>query len=281
MAFAVVLGLGAGLAHAQVLPRAKTVEGYVVTAEIKALAPTKAAPGGAPEAQALAASLGQTSHATVKAWLAQTLSRIEIVSPDFILPAGTLVMHDAGERQYLLVNPKDKTYVVMDADALVSAIEGSVGVVNSQYLAQVHHTHESKAIAGQECRRAILTVTYASSMPFETDRILVQEKSSVEIWHMPATVSAAGLDHLFFKFRGDETKQVQKVVGQELGFPMEVNFVVTPAQAGAKAAAQPGSFHLVVTQIQAERLDPQMFTMPPAGYQRLERNPYFKAAARQ
>ena len=36
---------------------------------------------------------------------------------------------------------------------------------------------------------------------------------------------------------------------------------------------------MVVTEILAQRLDPGLFTLPPPGYRRLERNPYFKTAA--
>ncbi len=271
-----LIGVGAGLAGAQVLGRRKTVDGFVLTAQIKALTPPgQAAPGAAPEVRALAAGLARVAQITVKAQLAKASSRIEIVSPGFALPPGTLVMHEAGQRSYVLANPKDRTFVVMDAEALVNAVEGTMGVVDNEYQARVQHLRETKLIAGHLCSRSKLIVTYASSIPFESDRILVQQKNEVEIWHTPSGVAVAALDHLFFKFRGDRTGQVQKVVGQELGFPLEITFVGTPAAAGAKATAQPGSFHMVVTDIQADRLEPALFTIPPEGFRRLERNPYF------
>jgi len=37
-----------------------------------------------------------------------------VLSTDFVLPAGTLVMHKAGDRYYVIADPKEKTYLVMD-----------------------------------------------------------------------------------------------------------------------------------------------------------------------
>jgi hypothetical protein len=277
----VVLGttLAVGtLAEAQVAPPTKTVDAYSAAVEITALAPAgKAGPGAAPEAEALVGRLKSATKVTATALLSRAFTRIEITSTDFVLPAGTLVFHEAGQRHYVVADPKEKTYVVMDADALLNAIEGGAGVVNSQYQARTRHTHEQREIAGFKCYKSILEVTYGSTIPFESSSIVVQQKNNIEIWHTPSTVAAAALDHFFFKFRQDRTGEVQKVVAADIGFPLEISFIVTPAQADPKAAPQPGSFALRVTELKAGRVEPGVFQMPPVGYRRLERNPYLKS----
>jgi hypothetical protein len=86
------------------------------------------------------------------------------------------------------------------------------------------------------------------------------------------------MDHFFFKFQRDKTGTVRKVVEEELGFPMEVSFVVS--QSGAKKAAGPqaGSFRMSVTELRKDGALPgTLFQIPPDGYRKLERSPYFKS----
>ena len=258
-----------------------TVAGYIVTLKITALAPElKGSTTAAPEAQVLMGALRNISSLETRIHLSQDLSRQEILSTDFVLPAGTIVMHKAGEKAYLIADPKAKTYHVMDSAGLLSALEGGAGIVNSAYDAKVTHTEEKKQIAGFNCRKSIVTVSYASTIPLENDRILVQQKNDIEIWHTSALVSSAAMDHLFFKFQKDKTDVVRKALAQEVGFPMEVKFVVTQAGAGKKSqTAQPGSFHMVVTDVkQDKKLDSALFFIPPPDFRRLERSPYFAAA---
>ncbi len=258
------------------------VKGWAVTADIEALAPAMKAPGkAAPEAQALVGALHNTSKLSSRFTLAQDISRQEILSTDFILPAGTLVIHKAGDRFYVIANAKQKSYVVMDASELFTALEGGAGIVNTQYQAKVDHTSERRDIAGYPCRKSILTVTYASAIPFENDRILVQQQNQIEIWHTSFLPSRAAMDHLFFRFQQDKTGTVSKVVGEELGFPMEVRFVITQAGAKKSDAIQPGSFHYLVTAVSQEpKLDVVDFNIPPTDYRKLEKNPYFAGMVR-
>ena len=258
-----------------------TVPGYIVTLKISALAPElKGSSNAAPEAQVLMGALHNVSSLESRAYLTQDLSRMEILSTDFVLPAGTLVLHKAGEKFYVIADPRAKTYNVMDSASLLSALEGGAGIVNSAYDAKVTHTEEKKIIAGLPCRKSIVTVTYASTIPLENDRILVQQKNEIEIWHTSALVSSAAMDHLFFKFQKDKTGVVQKTLAQEIGFPMEVNFVITQAGTGKKSQeAKPGSFHMLVTDAkQDKKLDSGLFFIPPPSYRRLDRSPYFAAA---
>src|SRR5262249_21546634 len=119
------------------------VQRYIVTTEIEANAPELKAPGGASgEAQALASQIRHQAQLVSRFLLAQDFSRQEIVSTDFVLPAGTYVQHKAGDRFYTIADPKAKTYLVMDAETLLSALEGGAGIVNSQYEAKVRHTAE-------------------------------------------------------------------------------------------------------------------------------------------
>ncbi|HET7293557.1 MAG TPA: hypothetical protein VFM88_14125 [Vicinamibacteria bacterium] len=271
------VGVAAGVA-AQPVP--ETVSGYVVTAEIEAIAPEmKASAKATPEAQMMAGALRNISKLQSRFSLAQELSRQEIVSADFVLPAGTLVMHKSGDRFYVIADPKAQTYVVMDAADLMTALEGGVGIVNTAYDAKVLHTQERKDIAGFPCRKSIATVTYAASVPFENERILVQQQNEIEIWHTSHLVSGAALEHVFFKFQQDRTDTVRKAIRAEVGFPMEIRFVVQ--QQGAKKGTPPqaGSFHMLVTDVKQEKkLASSLFAIPPAGYRRLEKNPYFAAA---
>jgi hypothetical protein len=258
-----------------------TVAGYVVTAEIRATAPGFKTPtGSAPEAQVMAGALQGMSTLTSRFYLAQDLSRQEILSTDFVLPAGTLVFHKGGDKFYVIADPKAQTYLVMDSEALLNALEGGAGIVNTQYEAKVQHTDDRKMIAGLPSRKSIVTVTYVSSIPFENDRVLVQQKNDLEVWHTSALVSSAATDHFFFKFH--------KTVATEIGFPMEVDLRVVmgglargkPAAAPKAATLQPGSLHMVVTEVKKEpKLDSELFRIPPAGYRRLEKNPYFAAGA--
>jgi hypothetical protein len=278
LGLAVVFGGVAAGAAAQPIP--ESVGGYVVTVDIKALAPEMKAPAKAtPETQAMAGALRNISKLQSRFSLAQDLSRQEILSTDFVLPAGTLVMHKSGDRFYVIADPKQQSYVVMDAADLLTALEGGVGIVNTAYDAKVAHTMERKDIAGYPCRKSIATVTYAASIPLENERILVQQQNEIEIWHTSHLVSGAALEHVFFKFQQDRTEVCRKVIRSEIGFPMEIRFVVT--QQGAKKGAPPqtGSFHMVVTDVKQEKkLASSLFAIPPAGYRRLERNPYFAAA---
>ena len=255
-----------------------TVPGYVATFEVRATAPgLETSPGAAPEAQVLTSRLKGVSSVVSRVWLAQDLSRQEIVSTDSVLPAGTLVMHKAGDKFYVIADPKAQTYVVMDSQALLEALEGSGGVVNTQYEARVQHTDQKKIIAGVSCRRSVVVVTYVSSIPLENDRVSVQQKNEIEVWHTSELVSSAALDHFFFKFQQDKTGVVQKTVSSEIGFPMEVNMVVT--QGTGKKSGAPGALHMAVTEVgRASRLDASLFNIPPAGYRRTDKNVYFATA---
>jgi hypothetical protein len=259
-----------------------TVPGYVVTLEIRATAPGMTpSPSGAPEAQVLASRLKGTSSLRSRVWLAQSLSRQEILSTDSVLPAGTLVMHKAGERMYVIADPQEKSYVVMDSQALLEALEGSAGVVNTQYEARVQHTDERKVIAGLPCRKSVVVVTYISSIPLENDHVSVQQRSDVSVWHTSALVSSAALDQLFFKFQQDRTGAVQKAVSSGIGFPMAVDFVVTQGAGRRNAVPASGSLHMEVTEVRREpRLDAELFRIPPAGYRRTDKNVYFATGAR-
>lgn len=264
--------------HASAAPSAPpTIEGYVATVEIKATAPEMKAPAGAaPEAQAVVGSIRSSSSLVSKVYLAQDLSRQEIVSTDFVLPAGTIVMHKAGDRYYVIADPKAKTYAVMDSDALLNAFEGGAGILNSQYEATVEHTDEKKTMAGFPARKSILTVKYVSSIPLENDRILVQQKNDVEIWHTSALASAAAMEHFFFKYQRDKTGAVRKAVATEIGFPLDVKVVVTQGSGKKGTTPQPGSLDLTVTEIRKDpKLDSELFRIPPANYRRIDRLPFF------
>lgn len=257
-----------------------TVPGYVLTVETRAVAPgVKSPEPAAPEARALMEKLRGPASLTSRIFLGQDLSRQEVVSTDFVLPAGSVVLHKAGDKFYVIADPQAKTYLVMDSEQLLNALEGGAGIVNSQYEAKVQHTDEKKLVAGALCRKSIVTVTYVSSIPFENDRMLVQQKNEIEVWHTPEIVSPAALDHFFFKFQRDRTGAVQKLLASELGFPMEVRLVATQGT-GRKGAAAGGSLRVEVTEVRKERaLDSELFRIPPAGYRRVEKSPYFKDGA--
>jgi hypothetical protein len=258
-----------------------TVPGYVITMETRAIAPeVKAPPASAPEAQALMDRLRGPASLKSRFWIAQDLSRQEILSTDFVLPAGTVVLHKAGDKFYVIADPRAKTYLVMDSEQLLNALEGGAGIINSQYTAKVVHTEEKKLVAGVPCRKSIVTVTYVSAIPFENDRMMVQQQNELEVWHTSDIVSSATFDHFFFKFQRDKTGAVQKLLATELGFPMEVNLIVTQGTGRKSAAVQPGSLHAQVLEVRKEKeLDSELLRIPPAGYRRVEKSPYFKDGA--
>ncbi len=261
-------------------PRPETIEGYIVTAEIQAIAPEiRSSAKAAPEAQALTGALRTVAKLTSRFTLASDISRQEIVSGDFIVPAGTLALHKAGDRFYVLADPNAKTYVIMDAADLITALEGGAGIVNTAYDAKVVHTDERKTILGFPAKKSLVTVSYASSIPFENTHMLVQQQNEIEIWHTAHLVSGAALDHLFFKFQQDRTGTVRKAVAADIGFPLEVRFVISQKGAKKGAPPQPGSFHMLVSEVKLEKkLETSLFNVPPKGYRRLERNPYFAGA---
>ena len=259
------------------------VPGFVATVEVRALARELKATGPtAPEAQAMVGTLKAPTAVVSRFYLAQDLSRQEIVSTDFVLPAGTVLLHRAGDKAYVIADPGTKTYAVMDAEALLAALEGGAGIVNTQYTAKVLHTDERRMIAGLAGRKSVVSVTYVTSMPLENDRIFVQQKNDIEIWHTSGLSSAAAMDHFFFKFQRDKTGEVRRALAENIGFPLEVKFVVTQAGAGPKAGTvQPGSLHAIVTDLRKEaKLSAALFRIPPAGYRRVERLPYFGAVGK-
>ena len=129
----------------------------------------------------------------------------------------------------------------MDSQALLEALEGSGGVVNTQYEARVAaHRREEGRSPALPCRKSVVVVTYVSSIPLENDRVSVQQRNDVEVWHTSALVSSAALDHLFFKFQQDRTGAVQKAVASEIGFPMEVDLVGHPGRGPQGAGARAG-----------------------------------------
>jgi hypothetical protein len=241
-----------------------TVPGYVATVEVAALAPGASA----------------RTRLDARVHLAEDLSRVEVLSRDFILPAGTILLHKAGERFYAVADPQAKTYFAMDAGVLLDALEGAAGIVNSKYVAEVRDTDEKKTIAGHRARKSIVTVTYASSVPFENDRILVKARNEIEVWHTSELVSEAALDHFFFKFQRDKTGDVKKVIAPRIGFPLEVRFVVTQGEGARATAVQPGSFEMKVTEVKTEKaLDSELFRIPPAGYKETGKSPLKGAGA--
>jgi hypothetical protein len=254
-----------------------TVEGYVATVEVKALAPElKRSRKAAPEAQVVIQQLKETTRLASRFSLAKDFSRQEVLSTDFVLPAGTLLLHKGGDRFYVIADPKAKTYHVMDSEQLLNALEGGAGILNTEYQAKVTHSPEKKDILGFRCRKSTVTVTYASSIPFENDRVIVQQNNDIEVWHTADLVSNVVMDHFFFRFQKDKTGTVKRVLEAELGFPMEVSFVVTQAGAKKQTAPQPGSFQMRVTELRKEpKLEGTLFQIPPDGYRKLERSPYF------
>ena len=68
-------------------------------------------------------------------------------------------------------------------------------------------------------------------------------------------------------------------MAQDIGFPLEVKMVVTQAGTGPRAGTiQPGSLHATVTELEKEtKLDSTLFRIPPAGYRRVDRLPFFGA----
>ena len=259
------------------------VPGYIATVTIEALArDLRPATASAPEAQAMLGALKAPTSLVSRFYLAQDLSRQEIVSTDFALPAGTVILHRAGDKAYVVADPATKTYAVMDAEALLSALEGGAGIVDSQYTAKVLHTDEKRVIAGLNARKSIVTVNYVTSMPLENDRILVQQKNDIEVWHTSGLSSAAAMDHFFFKFQRDKTGEVRRAMAQEIGFPLDVRMVVTQDGKGPKAGtAQPGSLHATVTDLRKDaKLDAGLLRIPPAGYRRVDRLPFFGAGAK-
>lgn len=251
------------------------VQAYSMVVEIEATAPALKTPDtAAPEAEAVLGRLKSATKLQSRFLLTLDTSRQEILSTDFALPAGTLVYHKAGDKPYVIADPKTKTYAVLDSATLLNALEGGAGIENSQYQVKVQHVPEKKVIAGYECRKSVVTVTYVSSIPLENDRVLVQQKADVVVWHTSQLVSQAAMDHLFFKFQRDKTGAAQKALATELGFPMEVSFTITQAAGAKSKAVQPGSFHMIVTEAKGEKLDPATFVMPPPGYQKADKNPF-------
>jgi hypothetical protein len=170
----------------------------------------------------------------------------------------------------------------MDADALMDALEGGVGIVNRQYEAKVEHTADKKTVAGLSCRQSKVLVTYVSQIPVENDTVLVQQKNAVDVCHTSQLVSGAAMDHFFFKYQRDKTGAVQRAIAADIGFPLEVSTVVTQgASSGPKAkVARPGSLKMVVTEVRQDKaLDTALFRIPPAGYRKIDRAPYFAPGA--
>jgi hypothetical protein len=259
------------------------VAGWTAQLEVDALVPNlSSAAATAPEAQAVVGKLKAPTALVTRVFIAQDLTRHEIVSTDFLLPAGTIVLHRAGDKAYVIADPKTRTFAVMDAEPLLDAIEGGAGIEDSQYTATVVHTEEKRVISGQNCRKSIVTVNYVSAVPVENSKVLVQQKNDVEVWHTSGLASAAAMEHFFFKFQRDKTGTLRQTLAREIGFPMEVKMTVTAAGKGARAStAQPGSLHALVSDLKKEeKLEAALFRIPPAGYRRVDRLPYFGAAAR-
>jgi hypothetical protein len=105
------------------------VAGYVVSVKIDAVA-RELKPTGttAPEAEAMLGTLKAPTAILSTFYLAQDLSRQEIGSTDFFLPAGTVILHRAGDKAYVIADPTTKTYAVMDAGTLLGALEGGAGI---------------------------------------------------------------------------------------------------------------------------------------------------------
>jgi hypothetical protein len=255
------------------------VPGYVGQLDIEASLPVlKDGATGPPEAQALLGRLRDKAKLSTTAYLTTSLSRLEVLSTDFLLPAGTVVLHEAGSRFHVIADPREKTYVVMDVEGILNALEGGIGIANSQYKAKVTHTADKRAIGAYTCRKSDLVVNYASAIPFENSMVYVQQTNNIEVWHTPQLVSSALVDHFFFKFERDKTHAVQKAVAQEIGFPMEMTMTIAPQ--GGRNAGTTGTLSVKVSGLKEEKkLASDLFRIPPAGFRKLDRNPYFKGAA--
>jgi len=155
----------------------------------------------------------------------------------------------------------------------MKALEGGIGITNSEYAAKVTHTTEKKMIGTVSCRKSLVNVSYVSSIPFENDKLLVQQTNEIEIWHTPQYISNVLLDHFFFKFQRDRTGTVQKVVSAELGFPMELSMSI--AQGSGSKATPAGVLKISLSDIHVEKhLESELFRIPPSGYKKVERSPF-------
>lgn len=254
------------------------VEADVVTVEIEATArETRAeAAGGSAEAAWLIEKLRDAVRLSSRFTLSDEVSIQEILSTDFLLPAGTKVYHKRGDDQFLLADPQQKTYYPMGIPSLMAALEGGAGIVNSQYEARVEHSQEKQKLVGLECRRSTVNISYASAVPLENDQVFIQRRVAMTVWHTFEIPGSAFVEHVFFQYQSDAAKRVRNTLLSELGFPMQIDFVLS--REGAKGRKEePGSLRLRVTEAQVQvALEPELFKLPPAGFRRLDRNPYLR-----
>lgn len=254
------------------------VEADIVTVDIEATT-TEARPeaaSGSGEAAWLIERLRNAVKLSSRFTLSDEVSIQEVLSTDFLLPEGSKVYHKRGEATFLLADPAAKTYYPMGTASLMAALEGGAGIVNSQYDARVEHSDEKQKLVGLECRRSTVRVSYASAVPLENDTVYVQRRVEMTVWHTHEIPSSAFVEHVFFQYQSDAAQRVKNTLLSELGFPMQLDFVLT--REGAKGRKEePGSFRLKVREAQVQvALDPELFKLPPAGFRRLDRNPYLK-----
>lgn len=246
---------------ASLLTLAAAAPVHVMTVEVRFDPPAAVAAALTPEMLALR----DRPHLVSRVHVSGEFSRQEVVSTDFMLPAGTFVLHRAGTNAYVVGDPATRTFIETDANGLLEAIEGGAGIRPEGYAAQVAHSQETKTIAGKACRKSTVTVTYQTPIPFESGRVMMPHTNEIEVWHTTEIASPSALEPFFLKFRRAEAQSVERVLTKELGFPLEVRLTAIHGR-GAKRTPS-GTIRMLVTELKTEaNADPDLFRMPPRGY---------------
>jgi hypothetical protein len=233
-----------------------------------------------PETKALVDNMRSRPQLSSRVVVFGNVSRQEILSGTFVLPRGAAVLHKVGETTYTVTMPEPaKTYAVLDANTMLQAIEGGLGVDAKGFDVKIEHTAETKLVGGLKCKLSRVQVTWTSMVPFEHDRLPVPQQHDVEVWHTTELPAASAIEHIFLVYRRDATGNVIRRLAAELGFPMDVTLRTTQGK-GAKARTAPGALRLIVRDVDRDpRPDFTKLELPPPGHTKTESVPFLRQDA--
>ncbi len=208
---------------------------------------------------------------TVKGWASGDAAKIEFEeSGNPTMPTGTYLLTRDGGTTVLLVNPKEKTYMKWDMDAMLGMAGGAMKMMNMKFSepkVEVLLEAPGGLVAGLPTTHYKLRTSYTTEMKFMGMKKSSATVTEEEIWATGELVEKAL--GIWFKKEPPKTGDAQfdafiaKQMGVIKGFPLKRIAVTTTTD--EKGAAQTTRMVMEVKELQVMPVPASTFEIP-AGY---------------
>lgn len=222
----------------------------------------------------------QENSFTTQLWsVSEHRGKLVFDTPDFIVPQGTELRYSPARAQYVLVDPRLKTYWAMTGAEIGNLLEGGPSTRRSNYTVTVEDTEESETVAGFAAQRSNVALGFDWSVKTKTGDKQGKIKINLAVWHTAeASLKPAWgkmmVDFLTFPFQDKEGKGVVDQLKGKLKFPVKWSMEVINETAGKEPAAGARPKYVTAARkIEVKEIERGSLALPPDGYS-AARSPY-------